>query len=522
MFNKIYDELVLHFEKNKDKQWHEWLDFEKILVPGKQGIVGIFKLKNSDYKYIFKMSQCINFLVNHENNIMRSLNNISKYCPHFCKSVGIITTSTEPNRKSKNPFEIKSKYSIKKEVLLCEYIEKSHKFYNYIKTLTIDEEILYSIVKQVLMAINIAQKEKNFTHYDLHSNNVMVKKCNKNLVFLYKLDEENQFCIPTYGYYPIIIDYGFSYIKDMEDAPLWTSLAHTEVGFMSDRFDKIADPKLFLISVSDEIKRKRGTKKSKIFRRIVRNIFYPLKIEVDCGWDNTDKKSAVDYVLDIMNIHNNSSKIFKDYDYYCIDILQSLIILPLEEQNYKYIEKSFKTFLKEWVKIENEISNEFYNLYILKNIVNAARDIRPNYIKEDTQKVSIIEFKNRVYESINEVTKFCNPKNIDFEKFLCSLLLLAENIEGVLYDIINSRMKVKQKEYDMMPLKNIEEIYAAITVNLQDNYNYNKDTVFYVIDYQKKTNDIFKIPLNEINNINKVHNLAKGCYVYDLYKNSKK
>ena len=83
-------------------------------------------------------------------------------------------------------------------------------------------------------------------------------------------------------------------------------------------------------------------------------------------------------------------------------------------------------------------------------------------------------------------------------------------------------MKVKEKEYDMMPLKNIEEIYAAITVNLQDNYEYNKDTVFYIVDYENKSNDIFNIPKNEINNINKVHNIAKGCYIYDLYKKSKK
>ena len=102
-------------------------------------------------------------------------------------------------------------------MLLLEYIEKSSKFCNYISSDKVSEDVLFSIIKQTLMGINIAQKYKKFSHYDLHSNNIMIKKCNKNLVFVYKLDEDNQFCVPTFGYYPIIIDFGFSYIENMND-----------------------------------------------------------------------------------------------------------------------------------------------------------------------------------------------------------------------------------------------------------------------------------------------------------------
>ena len=305
----------------------------------------------------------------------------------------------------------------------------------------------------------------------------------------------------------------------MEDKPLWTSLAHTDVGFMSDRFDWVADPKLFLISVSDEIKAKRKTNKSKKFRRIVRNLFYPLKIDVECGWDDDEKKGAADYVLEILETYNSVSKIFKDYDYYCIDILQSLIILPLQEQDYTNLGKTFKAFLKEWSKIENEISNEFYNIYILKEVVNIARNIRPTYLNKDTREDAITIFQKNIYKAINKVSSFCNPKNIDFEKFLCSLLLLAENIEGVLYDVINARMAEKQKQYDKLPLQSLEQIYAAIDVNIQDTYKYNKDTIFCVIDVENETNHLFEIPEDEIDNINQLNNLSKGCYVWDLYIN---
>lgn len=532
MISNKYDILLTHFEKNKNKQWQEWLTFEKILdKPGKQGIVGIFSIKNENDdkekkeinpKYLFKISQNINFLAMHEIIIMQGLDKITGYCPHFCKGIGIIKANIEPNRKTKNPLKITSKYSIEKEILLCEFIENSSKFYNYIRSSKISEYILYSIIKQVLMGINIAQKKTKFTHYDLHSNNIMIKKCNKNLVFLYKLDDENQFCVPTYGYYPIIIDYGFSYIENMNDGPLWTSLAHTDVGFMSDRFDWVADPKLFLISVSDEIKRYKGTKNAKKLRRIVKNIFHSLKIDTECGWDNVDSKGAVDYVLDFLDTCNKSSKIFEEYDYYCLDIIQSLIILPLEEQKYTNIDKTFKIFLKEWVKIENEISNEFFNLYILKEIVNIARDVRPYYMEDETKEKAICLFREHIYNTLNKISKFCIPKKVNYEKLLCSLLILSQNIEGVLYDIIESRMNDKKKEYKKMPLQNIDQIYAAIDVNIKDNYIYNSDTIFYIIDMVDEKNYIFNIPKNEINNINELNNISRGCYVYDLFKQTLK
>jgi hypothetical protein len=523
MFSNKYQKLISEFEKNKDKQWDEWLSFEKLLDnQGKQGMVGLFKIKGDDEKnekYIFKLSQNLNYLVYHELTIMQGLSTLSKYCPFFCKGIGSIKCKVEPRRKIKNPFDIKSKYPVEKEVLLCEYIENSSKFYNYIKTKDVSEDMLYSIVKQVLMGINIAQKKKQFTHYDLHSNNIMIKKCNKNLVFIFKYDDDNQFSVPTHGYYPVIIDYGFSYISDMEDKPLWTSLAHTEVGFMSDRFDWVADPKLFLISVSDEIKNKRKTSKSKKFRRIVRNIFYPLKIDVECGWDDEEEKGATDYVLEMLETYNDTSKIFKDFDYYCIDIIQSLIILPLQEQDYKNMGSVFKAFLKEWVKIENEISNEFYNIYILKELVNIARNIRPDYLKKETREDAILIFQKNIYNAINKVSAFCNPKNINFEKLLCALLLLAENIEGMLYEIIETRMSVKQKQYDKLPLQSVEQIYASIDVNIKDTYTYNKETIFCIIDIENESSDLFEIPEDEVDNINEINNLSKGCYIYDLYKN---
>jgi hypothetical protein len=155
--SKNYEDLVNIFNSNKDKHWYEWLEFDKIFSkPGKQGLAGLLTIKNSDKQIVFKISQYINHLSQHENAIMKGLSEITSYCPHFCRGIGIITCNIDPkSRKSGNPFKPMCKYPIEKEVLLSEFIDNSKKFYNYICSEKIQEDILYSTVKQLLMGLTI-------------------------------------------------------------------------------------------------------------------------------------------------------------------------------------------------------------------------------------------------------------------------------------------------------------------------------------------------------------------------------
>ncbi len=514
------EELRSYYEANKDSPWGDWLEFEQVFdKPGKQGLVGILKSRVDGNRYVFKISQYINYLVQHESVVMGGLNSISSYCPHYCKYIGNIMCDVDPSvRKVGNPFLTDGiKYTIKKEVLLCEYIEKSYKLYNYIRSDKIPEEVIYSTIKQVLLAIIIAQSRKRFTHYDLHSNNIMMRKCNKDLVFLYVLDDDNQFCVPTHGYYPVIIDFGFSYIEDMDDGPLWPSMAHTDAGFMSDRFDWVADPKLFLVTVSGELKDKRPSRKSRKLRRVVRNIFYPLKIDWSAGWDDVEKKGASDYITQMLRGYSKVSRLFKEYEHYCIDLLQSLVITPIQEEDYSQIHVSYGAFIKEWLKIENQIESPFYNLYILKCMVDAARHVRAAYNDPLTTKGAVSTFRSKVLETLDHVAKFCNVKDIHYERLLCSLLVLARCIEGVLYDVISARMVEKGREYDRLPLQSSEQIYGAVEANIPDEYIYTEKTSVCIIDSRSggKT-DLYTIPKEKLTQINDLQPMARGIYLWDL------
>jgi hypothetical protein len=191
----------------------------------------------------------------------------------------------------------------------------------------------------------------------------------------------------------------------------------------------------------------------------------------------------------------------------------------MEEQKYSNIDQSYKAFLDEFIKIEHEIGNPFYNLYILKGIVDVAREVRVDYLHAGKSREKAIKyFRESIFERVRCVANYCTPKGIKFEKMLCSLLCLSRNIEGILYDVIESRMQIKQQEYKRLPLQSTEQIYGAIEVNIPDKYTFNKNTTVFVMDCIAEkcsrlelTDDIYK----EINNTSV---LSRGAFLYDLYK----
>ena len=87
---------------------------------------------------------------------------------------------------------------------------------------------------------------------------------------------------------------------------------------------------------------------------------------------------------------------------------------------------------------------------------------------------------------------------------------------------MNHRMKEKQEEYEQMSVSSVEEIYGIISTNLPDEYVYNEKTkVLFVDNVKKECNLVETIPSEEIDNINELTHLARGCYINDLMKKIK-
>jgi hypothetical protein len=537
IYNKNLERTFDYFKSNLQsniKILPKFLYHNKVFPrTGKQGIIGSLSLNSKNKEdIIYKISQNFDFVIEQENIVLQGLNSIRHYCPHFCKGFGkTITGLLNDFKHSVNPFDIdkESSKNITDDVLFMENIKNSRKFCKYIKKETFDENMVFSIIKQVLIAVAIAQQEKKLTHYDLHSNNVMISKFELNSCFVYKLSEKDIFLVPTYGYCPIIIDFGFSYIEDMEKKPLYGSLLFTKIGFTSDRYDEISDHKLFLNSVSSELKMYRDkTPNIRTFSKFVDKTYENLSIDKSCGWDKNEDDNAGDYIYDQLKKQLHVSKFFKKYGFFCIDMIRAVITLPLRKRNIdikdtiKDMREYFSHLLKEFAKIEKEISNDFYNLYIFKKLIVFSIKYKKEWL-ENKNNDHIIKFKRDVYETIDTVVNFCNPKGIDFEKLLCSIIAVSDCMEDLLSNFMEKIMKNKKAEYKKMKTNNIKDIIYDIDCKIKSPFVFDKNTKFYIFDCTEKRSYSFILNnQEEIDDMNECDSVNKGQLLLEIFKYNEK
>jgi hypothetical protein len=534
LFNYFLESEIEFFSSHMSKSYidgsssniPDFLEFHSSFEKkGKQGVLGLLKNNRNGKNYVYKMSQHLDFLIEQEFNVLVGLNSIRDFCPHFCKTLGKFQTRiSQFYRKKDNPFDIDGDKVVNTDVLLIENIENSRKLYRYIKNEDVNPEIVMSLVKQTLLATVIANEKINFTHYDLHSNNVLIKKCNPNTVFLYILDDDRTYLVPTYGYYPVIIDFGFSYNKNCDAKPLYSGLAHTNIGFLTTMNDKNADAKLFLTSVSYEMSRNKKCDISSEFRYLVKKIYKNCDIDMECGWDNAgdNKLSISDMLLKKMKHQFKRSPFFKEQGCYIVEMLESLVILPMKPRETEHtIEDMTGVIVTEFMKIEKEISSEFVKMYIFKIIIESTRKYRKEYIQGGTSRNDAVKFfREDIIEAIDSMTKFCNPK-INWEKLLCALLCISKTIEKYCYEKMSNTIADKKADYNNMLLKNTCEIYEALEANIPSHFEFDKDTVVYVWNSQDENSYIFKPPENLIEQINNKHPYDRGTILYKYTKDKR-
>ena len=107
-------------------------------------------------------------------------------------------------------------------------------------------------------------------------------------------------------------------------------------------------------------------------------------------------------------------------------------------------------------------------MYIFKKIVDIARNIKKLY-KTNKEK-AIQTFRHELLSSIDEMVSFFNPKNINYERMLCSVYVFAECCEGVLYEQIQLKLEEQDEEYSKLRINSPEQIYACLEVNIPHKY----------------------------------------------------
>ena len=472
---------------------------------GKHGVVG--KCKIDDESYVYKISKYLNFTADHEHQVMESLGKMKNYSIHFPHPVGVFEKNIDINfKKAENPFR-ETTNMFPAQVCIMEDLEDSVKFSNFIRNPDVPDEIIFSQLKQLLLAILFAQKDCDFSHYDLHSSNVLIKKCPFDTVHVYKLDEENIFSVPTYGYYPVIIDFGFSHVKELDNGDILSPLDYSNIGYTTNLFDSIADAKVLMVSMAYEVSERRPDGKyTKVFDNIVKNLFHELRIEWDCGWDKYDKLTAIDKISKTLVDYTSTSDLFSNVEFFCYDLAQYMIEYPLQPKDVSDLKKSFKMFIKEFNKLESDFSNNFYRLYLMKSIVISAKQIKERYRKGTERAECIRLFKNVIFDEVRKVKKFYTPE-CNFEKLLCGLIVFSDCLEGCLYKETQKRKDFKEHEYAKLDIQKMEHIWGIVDFNIQLPYKFRKYSNIVVFD---RPNDITQtINIDDTNHINLLNSIDK-------------
>jgi len=502
--------------KCRETDVSEWLDLQQPFTSGAQAFTGLFVHRENDaLKYVYKVSRYMDYLVEHEATAMQALGELAEFCPHFCRLYSTVKSSVTLEGKSQHPF-LQNKHCVKSNVLLMEYIDNACELAEYMGGPTARESVIYSAIKQVVLAITLAQRFKQLTHYDLHSSNIMLQKCPKDVVLLYVLDAETAFAVPTHGYIPKIIDYGFAYVGDMQGSPMTGSLSHSDSGFTPYTFDEVSDLRLFLVSASDDVK-DFGSQRAKKLRNIARNLYEPLRLDWKNGWDKAFRYSVHTFFGKIFDKYNLTSLLFREWADLCYDLFLSMVQLPLEKHNYENVEMAYRSFVEEFTKIEREVSSSFYCMYILRQIIDLARNLKTDYARKRTRGGAVDSFRKSLFDVVHEVAKFCRLREVNYEKKLCALYVLSTSMEGIMYEIAQSITKYREKIRGELVVTDPENIYALIAYNIPDTYLYSTDTQVVVLDARERKRSIFQLSGEDVQKVNAAHELSRGMVLLGMY-----
>jgi len=501
----VYNDTNEYLSKLSDIKLLEELKFRKIYSKTSQGVVGL--VTHTDKRFIFKLSKHVDFLIRHEDLTMKRLNEMKDFCPHFVGSYGIrrLPVNSDFSESTDSPFHIsKEDKHIFQDVLFIEYIKNSITLTSQIDNL--DPRRVYAIIRQVLLALEMGQQYCKFVHFDLHTDNILLSECEKNSVFLYRFQDKS-IAVPTYGVYPILIDFGFAHTDAMNGKPIYGPMNSTDAGYLTALYDPVCDPKVFLTSNTKDLKDESDT--YGYIRRWVKGLFSGLDIDWYTGWDNNDEFGAAEYITEnIMEFErkHNISRVFRRNTMDCVCLLQTLTNFPFVDNGDGSIGKYYKPFIQEFNKIESEIKTDHFRCYALAQLVDAVRDSRKEASAEAREKAVRLQF---VTEMMKVIAFYSPPSDVNYEVLINSMDNIGDTISTVYARVMKGKKKEKQEQYKKLHTRSIRDMYNFIEMNFSTPFKFDRYTVVYVWDIVDKTYQVHRgfteKQLRELNDSKMIH-----------------
>jgi len=395
--------------------------------------------------YVFKIPKEVSTLADHEYKVAKDMEDLSMYLPHYNRIFEIKRNVKcyIPDKYNKhveyNPF---SQYNCLRDVLIAEYIPSKLTLLKYVKT-TKFCGCTDSLIHQLTLALFLAQQEKKFTHYDLHLENILLRRCLKRTFFMYKFLYEGvtfNRLIYTDGYFPVLFDYGFAYSQSSENTSYNNSLFFTNKGYTPFMFDEITDFKTLIVRLA-HIQNCPQKFKKIADKTFLKSKHLKFNLVKETGWLKTKFLSIAKIVhrrlkkvMSKLDSDYEDSFVYKELES-IIDLFGVLIKLPIGQSTFKTstVDNTVQTFLGEWKKIDVWFSSVVVDdkLNIMKRIFETINEL----ILEEEEDITH-QFKLRLFEIFDEFGDFVNVQNLNYGHFLTSIIEISNFIEYITYNEI--------------------------------------------------------------------------------------
>lgn len=456
--------------------------------------------------FVFKIPKEVNTLVDHEYKVAKDMEELSIYLPHFNRIFEVKRNikcyipenyKKNNNKVEYNPFD---QYNCVRDVSIIEYIPSKLTLLKYIKEtnfLGCTEPLLH----QLILGLFIAQQEKQFTHYDLHLENVLLRRCYKRTFFWYKFLYEGvviQRLVHTNGYFPVLFDYGFAYSKGLESTSYNNSLFFTNKGYTPFMFDEINDFKTLMVRLA-YIRNCPQKFKEIANTKFLKSTELKIKFDRETGWIKTTLSSAARVVCkrlekSIIKVDPNykDNFIHKELDD-IVELFGILIKLPIAKCTFqmKTLDNVVESFLKEWKKIDGWFRSTVTDdkLNILKRTFETINEL----ITEGEVDVNH-KFKLKMFEIFDAFGDFINVEDLDYGRFLSSIIEISNFIEYIVYAEIQRGKKVLNYNMDSWTLMTeFEDL-----VEPKEPYQFQTSDSIVLFDCMEKSTSSFELKDNDV------------------------
>ena len=471
---------------------------------GVNGIAGCCTFNGT--KIVFKISVLIDNSISHEYEVGCCLNSCRSFCPHFSNVLGSITLPISRNYiETERVDNVDSDEEIDWDEIdrtsLWEddgdTIQTKILFYEYVSDCTLSTAFRYitkrnelasggSCINMVLAAIQLAQDSCKLSHYDLHMDNILVRPCPKNMIFLYRFKDDKVFITPSNGLYPVIIDYGNSYCETIDNKPVRSSVANYHRGFQTCVFDKLVDTHLFLCSTVSCLE-ERDTNWCRLMR-ILEHQFGGITIFRNKGWKKLPNnlfrftyRTLEGICPDLYNI-----PFWVDFTMDILEILVNLTTIPWKMMDYDpdILKTHLSTLINEFQTIDDcpDLVNDKDSLVCLKAMVDILVKNKLEF-----KKPMVGEFKTAVqgYYKVE--------KSFKVEECFQALIALVPCLTTIFYLAFSGNMSAIEQEYATCDWKRPFDAIKWVESYTPQQIVVDADTQILVMD--GKDNKMVQVPI---------------------------